>query len=83
MSYQHTKIGKIQLSDEERLEMIASLRDAFYKIHLKLLSSPCVYRGSKLWYNCSTCNGWKDGCTARLPEELFKDEHGRWRKDIL
>ena len=70
------------LTETTKKRMIQELKQAFKQIGAKLEKSPCFYRGCRLWYDCKTCDGFKKDCTARLPEAIFKNKDGTWRKDV-
>ena len=75
-------IKQKKLNDETRKRYIKELKETLKKIEKELKESPCYYRGCELWYDCEKCDGFKDGCSARLPEIIFKNKNGTWRKDV-
>jgi len=80
MNYKLTKIGRKRFTEEERQTLLKQLRKGIKKTSEKMAKSPCYYRGCELWSDCRKCNGFMEGCTARLPELLLKDEYGNWRR---
>jgi hypothetical protein len=47
----------------------------FKKIARKLMGdNACIYTGCNLFYDCVRCDGYKDRCTAYVPEWFCGDD---------
>lgn len=82
MSYKRSPLLiQKRLTKKEKNKIIKSLKESFKEASKECDTSPCLYRGCELWGWCKDCKGWHNGCSARLPECIFKNKDGTWRED--
>ena len=70
-----------RLSDAEVEKIKHDLQIAHEKGMVVLDTSPCIYRGWGYFAWCGKCDGWWEGCQARVPEVIYKNPDGSWRHD--